>query len=181
MSEIQDGSDQNCATDQAAELAVLVELEACWENLRTTASRPPQVQLNIRDLQGKQKAYEIFRGKLAGYNKRYAPAHIPELLLNTPARLGLWCRSMRDLYLRIEHDARGHCPVHLLEKAYRRADQLAGKTSKNGVHRPGPANTIRAAIDELEALSRWCDEQAESYRQGYPDCDNLLTAHEQSA
>src|SRR5262249_46319944 len=103
---------------QVAELSLLVDLEARWENLRTIRSQDPEGGATTQDLQGKQKAYEAFRAKLVAYNKRYEPAHIPELLLNTPARLNLWCRSMRDLYLQAEHNPQGHCPVHLMEKAY---------------------------------------------------------------
>jgi hypothetical protein len=143
---------------QAAELALLVELEACWENLRTTGSRPANLQSTLRELHGKQKAYELFRTKLVSYNKRYAPAHIPELLLNTPARLAIWCRAMRDLYLRVEHDSRSRCPVHLLEKAHRRAEQLAGRTNEDTASRFCSPDTIRAAIQDLDSLSQWCDD-----------------------
>jgi hypothetical protein len=108
-------------------------------------------------LQGKQKAYEAFRGKLAAYNKRYKPEHRPEVLLNTPSRLGVWCRTMRDLYRRVEHHPRGHCPVHLLEKAYRWADRVGALTNKAPVSRSGPPGTIEAAIRDLEVLGQWCD------------------------
>ena len=78
---------------QAAELALLVELEARWENLRKPPSPTPEVPYSTQELHGRQKTYEAFRARLAAYNQRYRPAHIPELLLNTPARLGLWCRG----------------------------------------------------------------------------------------
>jgi hypothetical protein len=143
---------------QAAQLAVLVDLEARWENLRTTSSRLADVQPSTQDLYSKQKAYDAFRAKLAGYNKQYAPAHVPEVLLNTPARLGLWCRAMRDLYSRVEQDHQGHCPAHLLEKAYRWADRMADRLGKGRVSRSNPPGTIRAAILDLEALQQWCVE-----------------------
>jgi hypothetical protein len=162
--ETRDSTDGTCVRDQAAELAALVELEACWENLRTAGSRPPEPHATVRELHGKQRAYESFRVKLAGYNKVYAPAHIPELLLNTPARLGGWCRSMRDLFLQVEHDARIQCPVQLIEKAFRRADQLVAKGSEGLVSRPAPPGTIRGAIHELEALRLWCEERAGTLR-----------------
>jgi hypothetical protein len=145
---------------QAADLAVLVELEARWENLRTTSS-PSDVEPTIGDLQAKQQAYEVFRAKLWRYNKRYAPAHVPELLLNTPARLMLWCRAMRDLLLRVEHDTPGYCPVHLLEKAHRLAERVAHNTGGTWVSRVTPPATIRAAILDLEALERWCSDLAQ--------------------
>src|SRR5262245_31068424 len=143
--------------EQAAELSLLVDLEACWENLRKPAPGYPDAATATKDLSARQKAYEAFRIKLVAYNKKYTPAHVPELLLNTPARLGLWCRRMRDLYLQVEHAPPGHCPVDLLEKAYRCADRVAGRMGKGRVRRPTPPETIRAAIEELEALGRWCD------------------------
>src|SRR5262245_22403177 len=96
---------------QARKLSFLVEVEARWENLRKTPSRPTEPEGAKEDLEGRQKAYEIYRAKLAAYNKQYAPAHVPELLLNTPSRLGKWCQAMRDLYILVEHDdPQGQCP-----------------------------------------------------------------------
>ena len=145
---------------QAAELALLVELEARWENLRTNRLPSPDVPPTTQDLHGKQKAYEAFRVKLAAYNKRYTPAHVPELLLNTPTRLGIWCHLMRDLYLRVEQEPSSPCPVHLLEKAYRWADRLAEKGSNDRVRRSFPPVNLRAAILDLDALGQWCEELA---------------------
>jgi len=136
----------------------LVDLEARWENLRDTPARTAEVPSATRELHGKQKAYEDFRTGLAAYNKRYTPEHVPELLLNTAARLGAWCRRMRDLYLRVEHDPRGHCPTHLLEKVYRWADLVAARVNRGRVGRSPPPATIRAAIRGLEDLARWCEE-----------------------
>jgi hypothetical protein len=153
--EMSDAPAENLSPRQAAELAVLVELEACWENLRTSPPRP-DVEPTVGDLHAKQKAYEAFRAKLARYNKRYAPAHVPELLLNTPARLGLWCRDMRHLLLQVERDPEGYCPVHLLEKAHRLADRVAHNTHRTPVSRATAPATTRAAILDLAALERWC-------------------------
>jgi hypothetical protein len=146
---------------QAAELAVLVDLEARWENLRTSSVRPLDALPNTQHLKEKQKAYEAFSIRLAEYNKRYRPAHIPELLLNNPARLGRWCQAMRNLYIRVEHDPRGFSPVHLLEKAYWWADRVADKNGMGRVSRSMPQCTIGAAIRELEALGQWCDDLAQ--------------------
>ena len=145
---------------QTAALALLVDLEARWENLRTTSSRVPEGRSTLQDLQVKQKAYDAFRAKLVAYNHRYKPAHVPELLLNTPSRLGTWCWAMRDLYLQVERDPLGHCPVHLLEKAYRWTDRLGIRMNKDRLSRAAPPGTIRAAIQNLEALGRWCDDLA---------------------
>src|SRR6516165_10794351 len=83
---------------QAADLSRLVDLEACWENLRQGPPPGPGAMPLTQDLKARQKAYEAFHDQLLAYNKRYTPAHAPELLLNTPVRLAAWCRTMRDLY-----------------------------------------------------------------------------------
>jgi hypothetical protein len=139
------------APAQAAELSLLVDLEARWENLRLTLPG------DLRDLHGRQKAYDAFHTKLVAYNKQYKPAHVPELLLNTPSRLSLWCKAMRELYLQLERDPKGHCPVHLLEKAYQRADTIGARMNTDSVNRSTPPGTIRAVIGELEILGQWCD------------------------
>jgi hypothetical protein len=145
---------------QAADLCVLIDLEACWENMRKAPGGAPEVDANSRDLLGRQRAYEAFRAKLAAYNSRYAPAHVPELLLNTPPRLATWCRKMRDLYLQTEHDPRSHCPAHLLEKAYRWADRIGLRLNRELIDRKPPPASTRAAIEELEGLAQWCENVA---------------------
>jgi hypothetical protein len=146
------------ARAQAAELSVLVDLEAGWENLRKPTPRNADGAAGLKDLSARQRAYDAFRTKLLAYNKRYTPAHVPELLLNTPTRLGSWCRAMRDLYLQVEHDPQGHRPVHLLEKARRWADQISARLNKGLVSRGNPPATIGDAVRELEALAQWCDD-----------------------
>jgi hypothetical protein len=143
---------------QAMELSLLVDLEACWENLRKPTSRHADVQITMKALAAKQKSYEAFRVSLAAYNKQYTPAHVPELLLNTPSRLGTWCRTMRDLYMQMEHDPRAHSPIHLLEKAYRWADRICVRMNKSPLSRANPPATIGETIRELEALVQWCDD-----------------------
>jgi hypothetical protein len=141
---------------QAAELSLLVDLEARWESLRKAVSSGLEVGPSREELQGKQKAYQAFHSLLTAYNRRYTPAHVPELLLNTPDRLGRWCRSMRLLYLQVEHHPGGHCPAHLLEKAYRWADRVADLMKTDRFSRSPPPGTIRATILSLEALGQWC-------------------------
>jgi hypothetical protein len=128
--------------------------------MRDNRARPPQATSVLQDLQSKRKAYEAFRTKLASYNKHYKPAHIPELLLNTPSRLGMWCRAMRDLYIQVESELQGYSLVHLLEKAYGWADKLSVRMNKPLASRSTQPCDIRAAIADLEVLTRWCDELA---------------------
>jgi hypothetical protein len=162
MLESKESSVKDLDPAQATELSVLVDLEARWENLKKAPPRNPDKGSTTQDLHGKQKAYDAFRAKLAAYNKRYQPAHVPELLLNTPSRLGGWCRTMRDLYLQVEHTANGHCPVELLEKAYQWAERVGVRLNQQFVHRQAPPATIRAAIENLEELAQWCDGLAAS-------------------
>jgi hypothetical protein len=143
---------------QAGELSLLVDLEARWENLRKM-----NLGHSLQDLQARQKAYDAFHAKLVAYNRRYTPTHVPELLLNTPLRLALWCRKMRDLYRQVEHIPRGQCPVHLLEKACRCADHLATRFHTAPASRPAalPGTSLDTA-GALEALAEWCDALAAS-------------------
>src|SRR5437763_3943531 len=143
---------------QAADLAELVELEARWENLRAAPARTAAVRSTNQDLHGMQQAYEAFRARLAAYNTRYPPGHTPELLLNTPARLGLWCRRMRELLVQVEHGPGTRCPVHLLEKAHRYAAKIAGRLGKEGPRRVAAPGDFPTALRELDALGRWCEE-----------------------
>jgi hypothetical protein len=139
---------------QATELSLLVDLEACWENMRKSA--PLHVRATLLELASRQDACDRFRTRLRAYNKRYAPAHVTDLLLNSPTRLGLWCRAMSNLYRQVEHDPHAHCPAHLLEKAYRWADQIGVRMSKSLVSRATPPATIGDVIRLLEALVEWC-------------------------
>ena len=138
---------------QAAELSLLVDLEARWENLRKL-----NLGHSLQDLKARQKAYDAFHAKLVAYNRRYTPTHVTELLLNTPFRLALWCRKMRDLYRQVEHIPQDHCPVHLLEKAYRCADHLATRLHTDPANRPAALpGTSHDTAGALEALAQWCD------------------------
>ncbi len=140
---------------QASDLAVLVDVEARWENLRKAA--PPVSGLH--DLHARQRAYDAFHAKLVAYNRRYTPPHASELLLNTPTRLALWCRRMRDLFAQVESAAATPCPVHLVEKAYRWADQVGTNRGQPPAARPpAPPASVREAVEALEAVARWCDD-----------------------
>ena len=157
MSEMKEASVRRLDSAQASELALLVDLEARWENLRVYQPTIPGTVTTLKELHQKQKAYEAFFAKLVAYNKEYRPAHVPELLLNNPSRLGGWCWKMRDLQLQVQHDASAHFPVHLLEKAYRWADRLADRMKTDHLPRPPLAGNIPSAIRALEELARWCD------------------------
>lgn len=140
------------ALPQAVELAQLIELEARWENL-------PHASTNsTRELAEKQNAYEAYRSRRAAYNGLYR-SHEPKALINTPARLGGWLHAVRDVYARAEADPRCPCPVHLMEKARRCAGRLALRL-KAEPPALAPPLTVRAAIEGLETLARWCQAAA---------------------
>src|ERR1043165_7284584 len=141
---------------QATDLAHLVDLEARWENLRIYQPIPPGTTPTLKELHQRQKAHEAFFAKMSAYNKRYRPVHVPEQLLNNAARLGAWCRSIRDLYLQTQNDIPAPCPLHVLEKAYRWADRVANRMKKEWLTRPAPS-TVPAAIQALDDLAVWCD------------------------
>jgi hypothetical protein len=157
MSTPKEASVKNLDPAQAVELSVLVELEARWENLRKIPSRTQGGKSVTQTLLGAQKAYDAFHSKLVSYNKQYTPGHVPEQLLNTPSRLSLWCRAMRDLYLQVAHDPKAPRPDELLEKAYRWADRISERVDKDRVSRPARPATIGTAIENLDALVRWCE------------------------
>ena len=71
MRALTEASVGNLDPAQATELSLLVDLEACWENLRKTPSPEPKRGSTTQYLQGKQKAYDAFRAKLVAYNKRW--------------------------------------------------------------------------------------------------------------
>ena len=125
-----------------------------WENLR--ACRKSSGPATLQELQGNQRAYEVFHAKLVAYNKQYAPPHVPELLLNTPLRLGPWCKKMAALLAEI--DGGVPFPAHLLEKAYRLADGIAAKQGQECAARPTPAGP-RSPARELDDLAAWCAER----------------------
>jgi hypothetical protein len=146
---------------QAIDLCLLVDQEARWENLRKVRDQPSGAKsLSNEELHAVQNAFAAFRTRLVAYNKKYSPAHATDLLLNYPERLGPWCRRMLALYLQVADDPRVPCPVHLLEKAYRFADGMAGRVGKEPFKRSAPIKTIQAAVRELEALAQWCENDA---------------------
>jgi hypothetical protein len=141
---------------QAAELAQLLDAEACWQNMRKAAGGDAETADLRKNLEARQKAYEAFRVKLVAYNGRYRPAHVPELMLNTATRLGGWCGKVRGLYQRLGHDARAQRPLHLLEKACRAADHIARRLGRDRVGRMAPPSDIPSAIRALDEMAAWC-------------------------
>jgi len=142
---------------QATELALLVDLEARWENLRLDQTAARSKTSTSDDLKHIQKVYDAFHVKLVAYNKQYRPAHVPELLLNSATRLQVWCRGMTRLFRSVQHDAAAPCPLHCMEKAYRCADRIADRIQKPRCVRPAQPASVAAAVQDLERLTEWCE------------------------
>ena len=73
---------------QAVELAQLVELEARWENL-AKAPPPGDARAAVQHLQGKQRAHEAYRARLAA--RRLPGACPPKAPAPAPQRPPLRC------------------------------------------------------------------------------------------
>jgi len=149
---------------RTADLALLVDLEARWENLRPAPSVATDRRCTHQELTAKQRAYESFRLKLVAYNAKYHPGYLPAFLRGSPARLAAWLREMRELYRQVEETPHVPSPVHVLEKAYRCADAVAAKAGQGRFNRAPAPETVAAAVQELQALQSWCDELPNSPR-----------------
>ncbi len=141
---------------QAAELVRVIDLQARWENTRAEPVGADG-ESSPSNLHGRQRAYEAFRSRLAAYTTRYKAAEVPETSLNTPVRVGMWCRVVRAVFRRARPEAGTDCPSHAAEKAYRLADRIAARLKVEPVGRASPPDGIGAAIGALEAVILWCD------------------------
>lgn len=140
------------APDQAAELARVMESQACWENLRDD---PAVANAHGPGLRERQRRYEAFRSALTGYTARYPSVALPELTLNTPQRVAAWCRAVRTLGERA--GTRAEPPVHLVGKAYRLTDRIAARLGVEVVVREEKGEGMDAAARALDAVIAWCD------------------------
>ena len=69
---------------------------------------------------------------------------MPELTLNTPDRVGAWCRAVRAVFRRAEPVGVGSDrPTHAVEKAYRLADRIAARLKTSPLGRESPPDHAR--------------------------------------
>jgi hypothetical protein len=132
---------------RAAELVQILDLQSRWENLRTDGN------YSTGQLQALQGAFEAYRSRLANYVAQDHSDAIPELTPTKPGRLGTWARTVRAV-LRLADDQA--CPVHLVAKAHRVADQIATRLKSQ----PGVWETPKdraGAICQLDGVIAWCD------------------------
>ena len=138
---------------QADALAHLVELEARWVSV-PVAVATESASVSVAGLVAKQKAFDAYHAGRVAYNQRFRPAYHGQRPVTTAVRLAAWCRTMADLYRRA---GRSECPVHILDQAYRCADRLRIRLSRDPVRRPEVVTTTAGAIAGLEAVAAWCD------------------------
>jgi hypothetical protein len=89
MPEMKEASGRMLDSSQATELALLVDLEARWENLRKTPFQASEAGDTMQDLHRKQKAYDVFRSQLVAYNKLYTPAQRTRVVAEYSASVGI--------------------------------------------------------------------------------------------
>lgn len=139
---------------QVEALALLVEAEARWENLPLADVRDKAVSAR-QTLLNKQKAFDAYRTHLTAYIGRYGRTPDAEWSTSTPVRLAAWCRRMRDVFRQVLPTS--GCPIHLMEKAYRRADHIATRLGRKPVGRTTPLADLQDAIGDLATVAEWCD------------------------
>ena len=77
--------------------------------------------------------------------------------MNTPVRVGVWCRVVRAVFRRARPEAGTDGPTHAVEKAYRLADRIAARLKVEPVGRGSPPDSIGSAVGALDAVTLWCD------------------------
>ena len=77
---------------RAAELALVLDLQSRWENMRADGGD------STVQLQSLQRAFEAYRARLAEYTARHRSDATPDLSPSGPDRLGAWCRTVREVF-----------------------------------------------------------------------------------
>jgi len=157
MSQMSETVAEKLEPAQAAELVRVIDLQARWENMRgSPTATGGNAGFSTPDLQGRQKAYEAFRVRLAAYTTRYRAAHVPEVTLNTPERVGMWCRAVRAVFRRAGQEFTEY-PANIVAKAHRLADKIAARVGKEPAEREASIAGLPTAIRNLDAIISWCD------------------------
>jgi hypothetical protein len=155
VAQLTEAAAETLAPAQAAELARVIDLQARWECMLADAAGA-RIDYSTPDLQARQKAYEAFRVKRAEYAAQYRTGRVPETTLNTPERIGAWCRTVRAVLRRA--GAGAGCPAAAVEKAYRVAGRAAARGEVEPVGREPPPADAAGALRQLDAIIAWCDE-----------------------
>ncbi|MBA4189856.1 MAG: hypothetical protein C0467_17880 [Planctomycetaceae bacterium] len=159
MSQMSENTAEKLDQTQAAELVRVIDLQARWENMRGNPATGGGSGFSTPDLQGRQKAYEAFRVRLAAYTTRYRASHVPEVTLNTPERVGMWCRAVRAVFRRAGQEFTEY-PTHTVAKAHRLADRIATRLGRPPAEREESSPGLAGAIRNLDAIVSWCEQMS---------------------
>jgi hypothetical protein len=103
-------------------------------------------------LPARQIANLSSRASLRVFGVMYPGAIVPEPTQAAPERLVLWCRVLRVVFAKSQSGD----PVEVMDKAYRLADRVAERMSKEPVART-PADDLAGAVRGLDAIIAWCE------------------------
>jgi hypothetical protein len=156
MSQMNEHTAEKLETAQAIELARVLDLQARWENMREDRGQAGD-GFTIPALQGRQKAYDAFQIRLAAYSSKYRSAQVPEPTLNTPERVGMWCRAVRGVLRRAAEGHPGEYLSHVVAKAYRLVERIAARIQKDPPQHGSASENTGAAILHLDLVIDWCD------------------------
>ena len=113
---------------------------------------PDKRASSTADLQARQKAFDAFWSARREYAAAHRDTPLPEPTQNAPARLAVWCRTLRAVFRRAESGN----PAQVMIKVYRLADRTAARAGTEVIGR-APVGDLAAAINELSAVIAWCE------------------------
>ena len=142
MSQLTERDAEKLSSEQATALARVIELQAMWDGLLADGN----------SLQARQKANDAYQVALRDYRAKYPRAVVPEPTQAVPERLVVWYRVLRAVFAKA---ASGN-PAAAMGKAYRLADRLAARMSKDPVGR-APTSDSAGALRELDIVIAWCE------------------------
>ena len=148
MPQLTEAEAERLSAEQATKMVRVLELQASWENRRDD---PKRVIGTLDDLHTLQKTFDAFQTAWRLYSSAYFNARLPESTQTVPDRLLLLCRALRGVFQRAE----GECPVQVMAKMYRLADQIAARMGTEPVGR-GRLEDLAGAVRELDGMIAWC-------------------------
>jgi hypothetical protein len=133
---------EKLSSEQAMALVRVIELQAKWDGLLADG----------HSLHARQKANDAYQAALREYKTKYPKAVVPEPTQAVPERMVVWYRVLKAVFEKAESAN----PTAVMDKAYRLADRIAARMSKEPVGRT-PADDLAGAVRELDVVIAWCE------------------------
>lgn len=149
MSHLIERTAEALTPEQATAVVRLLDLQARWENHRDD---PGKSASSTADLRARQKAFEAFWSARREYAAVHRDAPLPEPTQNAPARLAVWCRTLRAVFRR----AGAGDTTQVMVKVFRLVGRVAARAGRESVDRM-PVRDLETAVGELDAVISWCD------------------------